>query len=427
MHRKAKRILFVDDEPAFLELIRKTVRSAETGWRTSFARSGKQALALLNDAPFDVLVSDIQMPGVSGQDLLEETAKRCPETVRVAVSGFYIGPALRSVGPAHRYLTKPCDTDSVIGAVEHGLALRDLLSAAPVTETIAQLGELPRPPALYLRLVEELRSSEPSICRAANIITGDPAMSKSLLTMANSAYFGFRHRVSDVRQAVTLLGLRTTKDLVLSTEVFSQFLGQDFTDLSLDAADVAMSGYAFREFGGGQINTLPVAWVVDHSLSTAAIARNLAEEEGHEHELADDAFMAGSLHDVGQLILANRLGERYAETLATAAESQRPLWQAEYEVLGTSHAEVGAYLMRQWGLPDVVVEAMAYHHQPQACGERALSPLILVHAADALHHEMRPKLRPWPAPQMAPQCLAELGLTGRMERWRVGAAGLLGR
>jgi HD-like signal output (HDOD) protein len=97
-------------------------------------------------------------------------------------------------------------------------------------------------------------------------------------------------------------------------------------------------------------------------------------------------FMAGLLHDVGKLVLAANLPQQYEEALQRMQTEGLADWQAEQAVFGTSHAEVGAYLLGLWGLPEPIVEALAFHHSPSACTDRSLSPLTTVHVANGLAH-----------------------------------------
>ncbi|MEO8482061.1 MAG: HDOD domain-containing protein, partial [Acidobacteriota bacterium] len=127
-----------------------------------------------------------------------------------------------------------------------------------------------------------------------------------------------------------------------------------------------------------QLPGLSVDLLQEHSLMTARLAKRLVVNQ----RVADDAFTAGLLHDIGQIVLSVSMPDRYAEVLRTSR--QRPLHEAEQEQLGVSHAEVGAYLLGVWGLPFSVVEAVAYHHRPSAVEAGDREVLAAVHVADTL-------------------------------------------
>jgi HD superfamily phosphohydrolase YqeK len=125
----------------------------------------------------------------------------------------------------------------------------------------------------------------------------------------------------------------------------------------------------------------------NHSLRSAIYAKKIALAEKQPHSTVEDAFMAGLLHDAGKLVLAANFADQYRKTLGSVEAGKKLLWKAEKARFGTSHAEVGAYLMGLWGLPDAIVEALAYHHRPRDCPGDGFSVLTAVYAGNALAHE----------------------------------------
>jgi len=389
------KVMFVDDEGFVLQTLERALKPVAPDWTMAFLSSGAEALARLEKERFDVIVTDMRMPGMDGAAVLETVRDRYPDMIRIVLSAYSDeGVTLKTAGTAHQYLTKPCEAAGLKSTIARAFALRGLLKSENIRQVISQIDSLPSLPMLYLELLDELKSPDASIRRAGEIIERDVAMTAKILQLANSAFFAFRHRVTSPRQAVTLLGLRTTKDLVLSVQVFAEF---DHRKL--------------REF--------PMQGVVDHCLATAAFARDLAKAEGAPRELADDAFMAGLLHDVGKLMLADRLPNLYSNALRAAREADLPLWQAEQETLGTTHAEIGAYLMGLWGLPDCIVECLAYHHRPQECHHTEFSPLTALHAADVLEQEDQSRPLPWGPSSLSTEYLDRLGLADRVTTWRI--------
>ncbi len=144
-----------------------------------------------------------------------------------------------------------------------------------------------------------------------------------------------------------------------------------------------------------------------------------------ETKMGDQCFLAGLLHDVGQLILAAGLAEPYDRVLQKARTAGQPVWEAERAEFGATHAEVGAYLLGLWGLPNPVVEAVALHHRPAECLARGFSPAIAVHVADALAHEPNGDGAADVAPQVDRACLAALGLEDRLNAWKERCSGNL--
>jgi HD-like signal output (HDOD) protein len=363
-------------------------------WETAYAGNGQEALDLLAQSPFDVIVSDMRMPGMDGAQLLNEVKQRYPHVVRIILSGHSDQQSLlRSVGVAHQYLSKPCDADTLKNTVARACGLRELLADKTLIELVAQMNSLPSLPSLYAEVMQELQSPDGSLQKVGQIISKDVGMSAKILQLVNSAFFGLRRHVSSPSEAAVFLGVDTVRALVLSVNIFSQFDRTKLKNFSIDRL-----------------------WT--HSNVTGVLAKHIAKAEGAEPKTVDHAFTAGLLHDVGKLVLAANLPDQYSQTLALARAQKMPLSEVERETLGATHAEVGAYLLGLWGLPDPIVEAVAYHAHPRRCPDHKFSPLTAVHVANALEHEARVINADEVAPAWEREYLSELGLTHRLDAWR---------
>jgi HD-like signal output (HDOD) protein len=262
--------------------------------------------------------------------------------------------SLQAAGVAHQYLSKPCDAASLREAVGRSIALRLELADEKLIKAVTATRSLPSVPALYHRLSRELNTDDPSLERVAEIVAGDPAMTAKILQIVNSAFVGLRRRVSDARHAVTLLGIDMIMALVLVVEVFSQ-----------------------ADERGPQASAVAKLW--ERAQAVAATAKEIIKVSGGTRSQADEAFLAGMLHDCGKLVLASNWPREFAEVEAAGGQGLR-----EVIAFGADHGSIGAHLMAVWGLPDTVVEAVAFHHNPGASGARVLSPLSAVHDAVAL-------------------------------------------
>ena len=161
-----KRILFVDDEPRLLEGLQRMLRPQRKQWDMSFVNSGEEALALLETGAYDVIVTDMRMPGMDGARLLEHVQERFPSVVRLVLSGrVEMDAALRVAAVAHQFLSKPCDLEKLREAVEHACDSRAMLSDEDLRRVIGVVGSLPLP-ARYVRLV---------VCRLAGSQRGSGA------------------------------------------------------------------------------------------------------------------------------------------------------------------------------------------------------------------------------------------------------------
>ena len=143
-----KRILFVDDEPNVLSGLRRMLRSMRREWFMAFAHSGLEALAMLDDTPFDIVVTDMRMPGMDGAALLKQVMHRHPKTVRIVLSGQADREEiLRAVGPIHQYLSKPCDAETIKATLTRACALDGLLPDDHLKELISKMETLPSLPS----------------------------------------------------------------------------------------------------------------------------------------------------------------------------------------------------------------------------------------------------------------------------------------
>jgi HD-like signal output (HDOD) protein len=135
-------------------------------------------------------------------------------------------------------------------------------------------------------------------------------------------------------------------------------------------------------------------------------------------DVAEQAFAAGLLHDLGKLLLAANLPEAFRQAIALAREQGRPVWEAESQVLGVCHAELGACLLGIWGLPAPIVEAVALHHFPLRCPKRVFSPLTAVHASDFITRQSEPCSTLIEA-ELDSDYLAGLKLSDHVEAWQL--------
>ena len=386
-----KRVLFVDDEPMILQGIQHSLRSMRSEWEVEFANGGAEALETMGRAPFDVVITDMRMPGMDGAQLLELVKAKFPRTIRIILSGQSDREnILRSVGPSHQYLSKPCDVDELKQRLIRAFTLRDTLDNPRLKEVLSRLKTVPSLPALYLAVTEALRSPKTSLTEIGDLIEKDMGMCAKVLQLVNSAFFGLACQVSSPHQAIALIGFENLKALVLSLEVFSGFGGQSAEDMSF-------------------------LW--KHSMATACFTKAIAKVQRCPRELMDDAFTAGLLHDVGRLVLASAFADEYQQVLRRAAEPGALLAACEGEAFGCTHNLAGAYLLGLWGLADSVVEAVAWHHQPSHAQPTSFSALIAVHAADYYENQMHRDSGFGENSAMDEPLMIHLGLQAQLASW----------
>ncbi|MFT5731713.1 MAG: putative nucleotidyltransferase with HDIG domain [Planctomycetota bacterium] len=389
-----KRILFVDDEQSILNGLQRILHKQRHVWDMQFATSGKDALAAMDLEPFDVVVTDMRMPGMNGAELLREVKARHPRTVRIVLSGHAgMEAIMQSVSVSHQFLTKPCEAEALRAAVNRACSLEALLQASNLREVLGDVVDLPTLPRVFEALTSALTEEEVDISHVGGIVEEDVGIAAKILQLVNTSYFGLRREITDLRQATSYLGINTIRDLVLCFGLFQQY----------------------------DSSGMPAAFSLEqeqsHSFLTARIAKRLLTEKADQ----ESAFLAAMLHDVGKLILATHLAESFETILKAGAGIKRPAQDIESEVLGTSHAEIGAYLLGLWGMPYRIVEAVAYHHHPARVSDQTTFGVLgATHVADALAREQSGC-----APELVgldEEYLQTLGVLDKLPEWRAMAA-----
>ncbi|HAV63905.1 MAG TPA: hypothetical protein DCY13_16260 [Verrucomicrobiales bacterium] len=388
-----KNVLFVDDEPEILAAIQDSLEPFSDGWRLQFASGGEEALELLNHERVHVLVTDLQMPGMDGAHLLAEARRRHPETARVVMSGYYDKEtALRLVCATHQYLPKPCEAGRLSDVITRILRLRDLLTSETLQRLVTRIKSLPSMPTVYVQLMEELGKDDPELEKIGQIISRDPAMSAKILQLVNSAYFGLSRDISHPSEATMFLGVDLIRGLVLMAHVFTQF----------DKV---------------KMDTFSIERVMEHSWLTGVLARAVAMSEQLDARSCDHAFIAGLLHDIGKLILVANLPQLYLDVVQTTAAEGITVSEAEADVIGCNHAEVGAYLIGLWGLPDPVVEGVAFHNRSIEIDQGQPGIPTIVYLASELEKLMGSQSGPRAVPEMAADKFRDAGVADRLQSW----------
>jgi putative nucleotidyltransferase with HDIG domain len=201
---------------------------------------------------------------------------------------------------------------------------------------------LPAAPTIVLKVLELTRSLDGSTEAISDLVEREPILSARLLKLANSPFFGLRRQVETARRAVVVLGLKTVASMAMVVWTHT---------LCLSSRDRSLQGIYQQSF--------------KHGLAVAVFSRGLVERL--DPGARETAFQAGLLHDIGRVALCAELGPRYWERILYLPRGGSPVAELiERRQLGFDHAELGAALMLQWGLPVSLVEAAAAHHSADA-------------------------------------------------------------
>jgi HD-like signal output (HDOD) protein/ActR/RegA family two-component response regulator len=334
-----RNILFVDDERDLLDSLRARLYKHRHDWNMNFVSSGDEAIAALERQPFDLVVSDVRMPGMDGGQLLAVVKQRWPTAMRIIVSG-YSDPvqAVRLTSLAHQFVAKPCDGRELENIIERCFYLQDLLSQETLRNVVGRIGKLPAMPKTYGLLQAALAQPSVTAGEIGDIVNADAAIASKVLQITNSAFFRLRKPMVRIKDAVTYLGFATVRNLVLSAEIFSQW----------------------RPPKG--LNDVDPDRLQNHAQCAAAACKSLAGGRA----TPDDAWLAGLLHDIGYWILVQECPAELAQAIELTRTAGISLVESERRITGATHAEIGAYLLGLWGLPYAIVEAVALHHTPRA-------------------------------------------------------------
>jgi len=221
---------------------------------------------------------------------------------------------------------------------------------------MAKIDAFPSIPGSAVKLLELLENEDASVKEIEDVLRLDPGMTANVLKLTNSAYFGLPTQVGSVKRAVMLLGMNKIKQLVMASCVGA-------------VMDGPIPGY-----------DLPAGELWRHSIAVSVAAEGLSREL--KLKGTEDIFTAALVHDVGKLILGQFIQEDLA-AIDAAAGSDVSFEIAEKQVLGTDHAEIGARILSHWSLPDDLVHAVRWHHDPDAAEAQKLTTDI-VHVANVL-------------------------------------------
>ena len=231
------------------------------------------------------------------------------------------------------------------------------MTTGNLARIVRRVDDLPTLPRSIISITELVNNPQSSARDLAGVITDDQVLTARLLKLVNSAFYGFPRRITTVTGAIVLLGFDAIRNLLLTTSLFDLFSPK-------------------RDKQGIQREAL---W--DHSLGCAVAAKVIGGYLGYEK--VEELFVSGLLHDIGKIVEMLFLEKEFAKINATVKERNILIKEAEEDLLGYSHADVGKLLAEQWNLPLNHVSAIAHHHDPES-SERFSLEAAIVHLADIL-------------------------------------------
>lgn len=333
-------VVFVDDEEAILSSLQSLFR--KSGHSIHAFASPAEALAFVANAHVDLVISDLRMPVMNGAEFLNQVAAVNPQAVRLILSGYEDKSIVMSAlakGLVQHFILKPWDDADLKALVHQSLTRLEYLRRQRLETVLGAVDSLPSPPKFQARLREMLARPNVSLDNLAREIETNPPIVAKLLRVANSVYYASRKSVSNIRDAVTFIGTDYVAGLVAAMEVFQGFS-------SKSGAEVA--------------DQIEILW--RQALSRSSIARSIAERwpgAGSPHTV----HIASLLQDVGYAVRLCSDPDAYAQFTQMCRDGSMSRYEADANVFGITHDDVGAALLEYWNLPSEIVTAVAHHHR----------------------------------------------------------------
>lgn len=383
------KILFVDDSPEILTSLERMMKKSP--WKVSFAEGGLEALDMLEETSFDVVVTDLNMPEVNGVKLLKIIQKEFPHLVRIVYSGNLTKESVREVATfTHRFIAKPCTMDQMIQTIENTLFIYSSLDSDAIRKVLTNTGSIPSLPRIYTELMSNIENPSFSLKEAARLIASDVGMTANILKQIN--LLGHSKDISNIDQAVSLLGLDSIKAIALTSHIFC----------SLEIPSIPY-------FSAEQLNR--------HSMLTARFAQEITLIETDDRSLAESAFVAGVLHDLGIILLASNFPAKYTSVLERVQNANRPIAEVEKNLIGISHCGIGSYLLALWGFPKDILAAVAFHENPSEIPSESFSLLTAIYAGSVLAHHFEQEISNGEQLLESSSYLEQIGCNSRIKFW----------
>lgn len=393
------RVLFCDTNSRYAHWS-DVMKRAGANWIVDRVDSLQSGLALAKTHTYDAVLVSVLTSHERELAFLRQIMTQFPTTVRILYTPMLSPTSLsKALDVTHSVCLDSASAQDVIDLVERAIAASRQLSEPKLLRSFAAFKQLPSPPSVFHELTRQLNSERTTAQHIAAVVAKDPALAARLLRIVNSSYFGLSQSISNIQQAVTLLGTRTIRGLALAGHFGSHYKSDSRSTLfSLEALQ-------------------------SRSLMVARLAQSLARVAGGDALLRDQAFLSGLLLDVGMVMLASEQADAYVKIFGYTAKHNRSLSDVELKAFGVTHADLGACLLTKWNLPPRVIEAVQHHHTPAAYTQTGLTPLAIAHVADAL----LPSLNTQPSIQanatLDTEFLAQAGLMAFLPKWRMEANG----
>jgi len=297
-----------------------------------------------NHSDFDIVVSDVKMPGIDGLKLLEIIKEKYPHINRIILSGFVEQDAVISAllkGLAQTYFSKPWNNTEIADKINHVLEVKKSLNNPNLSKMINSIEILPSLPGIYGELILTINEDKSAV-EIAKIINRSSSIALKMLQIANSAFYGLG-KISNLENAIMRLGLEAVKNIVLTLSIMDKF------KLSSEKNEILNN-------------------IFTHSLLVNKYM-TLFYKEKKGGKYPKEFSSIGIMHDIGKIILLKYFPKIYDNIIEIKLKNpSKKFYDIEIE-LGLkdyTHTEIGAFFLDTWNLPEVTIESVLFHHNPKA-------------------------------------------------------------
>lgn len=377
----------------------KEVSSSGFSWEFIRFDSRESLLLLLEERTCDAVIIPCSMRAQVDIEFMSRVADMQPHSVRIFLGAEYWNAThkAKAADIAHRIYPSKATVEDIGASLEYQIKLLKLLNRSSLQKYVAKVGCLPSPPKLYTQLTDAVNSEMADLTEISGIVEQDPAVVAQVMKQVNSAFFGFNRTITDLKEAISMLGVRNLRSLALSSQLSNQF----------------KSSRNWEQFSFEELN--------QRSLLVARLAQAICRRAGANKSTQDQAFLAGLLHDIGILIMASHDADQYKQLLNYSAKKQKPIYLVEKAAFGFFHGEVAGALLALWNLPPQVIEAVMLHHVPHLSKETNFSPLTAVHVADAMLPSVYVEGECDLASDLSLRYLDQVGVMEEVPQWRIVA------
>lgn len=336
-------VLFLDDEEEILSSLKKVLLTEK--YKQVYFSSPNEAVKFLESSKVNVIISDMIMPEMSGEDFLNKASELSPGSLKLILSSFKEKAAVLDMlakGYAHYYLLKPWSDEDLKNTLNKFCNVNADLDKNKLQKYLGAFSSLPAPTKMNWNLNRMLDDENININKITEEIEFNPFLATKILQIANSVSYGVRKEIISIRNAVILIGLRQLKALLISFELLNAF-----------------SNMVDRRFE----QSINQFW--HESLKKAIIAKRIAEAWGTRVD-KDLIFISALLSNIGYLVWLYTAPEDFNAFIMLSKQKLMSISEAEQNLFLIEHTKLGAVLLKLWNMPSKIIEAVENHHSSEA-------------------------------------------------------------